>query len=119
VVKSKEIRYVFHVARVKEMRKSCNLSVGKDHSEELWATHKLILEMDRDKITAKHKLAGWFMGLRIGPNGEGDDELIKLNHCYWIWYKPMQFLYNNVLVCNVNIKTLKTLQHKNESLLFA
>ena len=53
-----------------KMRKASNLTVGKDHSEELWATHKLISDMDRDKITAEHKLVEWFMGLRIGPNGE-------------------------------------------------
>jgi len=35
VVKSRVIRYVLHVARMKEMRNACNLSVGKYHSEEL------------------------------------------------------------------------------------
>jgi hypothetical protein len=61
VVKSRVIRYVLHVACVKEMRNACNFYVEKDHSEELWAAHKLILEMDHDKIRAEHELVGWFM----------------------------------------------------------
>jgi hypothetical protein len=65
VVKSRVIRYVLHVACVKEMRNACSLSVGKYNSEELWATRKLILQMDHEKIRTEHELLEWFMQLTL------------------------------------------------------